>query len=102
MMPCHQELSTRFGIRIGEAIPTNDLADDGVYEFIFCFNPLPTAWRHLFQHSTVGARTTHQAALNPSFGCDWSGAAAIVPPATSHGSERPMRTASQISPFRRR
>jgi kynurenine formamidase len=41
MMPCHQELSTRFGIRIGEAIPTDVLADDGVYEFVFCFNPFP-------------------------------------------------------------
>ncbi|MGA7419667.1 MAG: cyclase family protein [Acidimicrobiales bacterium] len=41
IMPCHQELSTRFGIRIGEGVPTNDLADDGVYEFVFCFSPLP-------------------------------------------------------------
>ena len=40
IMPCHQELSTRFGIRIGEGIPTNDLADDGVYEFVFCLSPL--------------------------------------------------------------
>ena len=29
------------GIRIAEGVPTNDLADDGVYEFVFCFNPLP-------------------------------------------------------------
>jgi hypothetical protein len=41
LMPCHQELSIRFGIRIAEGVPTNDLADDGVYEFVFCFNPLP-------------------------------------------------------------
>ncbi len=40
-MPCHQELSARFGIRIGEAIPTDQLADDGVYEFVFCLSPMP-------------------------------------------------------------
>jgi kynurenine formamidase len=41
IMVCHQELSNRFGIRVGEGIPTNDLADDGVYEFVFCLSPLP-------------------------------------------------------------
>ena len=41
MMPCHQELSIRFGIRIGEAVPTDALADDGVYEFVFCLSPTP-------------------------------------------------------------
>jgi kynurenine formamidase len=41
IMSCHQELSSRFGIRIGEAIPTNELADDGVYEFVFCLSPFP-------------------------------------------------------------
>jgi kynurenine formamidase len=41
LMPCHQELSMRFGIRIAEGVPTDDLADDGVYEFVFCFSPLP-------------------------------------------------------------
>ena len=31
----------RSGIRIAEGVPTNELADDGVYEFVFCFSPLP-------------------------------------------------------------
>jgi kynurenine formamidase len=38
-MACHQELSTRFGIRIGEAVPTDVLADAGMYEFVFCLSP---------------------------------------------------------------
>jgi kynurenine formamidase len=38
-MACHQELSTRFGIRIGEAVPTDVLADAGIYEFVFCLSP---------------------------------------------------------------
>lgn len=41
VMACHQELSTRFGIRIAEAVRTDDLAEDRAYEFVFCFNPLP-------------------------------------------------------------
>jgi hypothetical protein len=36
---CKQELFMRFGIRVGEGIPTDDLADDSVYDFVFCFNP---------------------------------------------------------------
>ena len=40
LMPCHQELSTRFGIRIGEAVPSHELIADGIHEFVFCFNPL--------------------------------------------------------------
>ena len=38
MLP-HQELAGRFGIRVGEAVPSDDLARDRVYEFVFCFNP---------------------------------------------------------------
>jgi kynurenine formamidase len=40
VMACHQELSGRFGIRIGEAVRTDDLAEVRAYEFVFCFNPL--------------------------------------------------------------
>jgi len=36
---CHQELFTKYGIRIGEAVPSDPLARDRVYEFVFCFNP---------------------------------------------------------------
>lgn len=38
-MACHQELSTRFGIRVGEAVPSDALADMGAYEFVFCLSP---------------------------------------------------------------
>ncbi len=38
-MLAHQELPMRFGVRVGEAVPTDMLADDGVYEFVFCYNP---------------------------------------------------------------
>ena len=38
-MAAHQELLMRFGVRIGEAVPTCPLVDDGVYDFVFCFNP---------------------------------------------------------------
>ena len=40
LVPCHQELGMRFGIRIAEAVCTDDLARDGVHDFVFCFNPL--------------------------------------------------------------
>lgn len=36
---CHQELFCKYGIRIGEAVPSDPLAQDRVYEFVFCFNP---------------------------------------------------------------
>jgi hypothetical protein len=35
----HQELLMRYGIRIGESIVTDGLAEDGVYEFIYMVNP---------------------------------------------------------------
>ena len=38
-MLCHQELATKYGIRVGEAVPTDSLAEDGVYDFVFCFAP---------------------------------------------------------------
>lgn len=41
MMTCHQELFTRHGIRILEAVPTDELAADGVFEFVFCLSPYP-------------------------------------------------------------
>ena len=28
-----------YGIRVGEAVPSDVLANDGVYEFVFCFCP---------------------------------------------------------------
>ena len=35
----HQELFMRFGIRIGESVPACPLVDDGIYDFVFSFNP---------------------------------------------------------------
>jgi hypothetical protein len=35
----HQEAAMRYGVRIGEAIPTDVLAADGVFEFVFVFSP---------------------------------------------------------------
>ena len=35
-MLCHQEVAARFGVRVGEAIRTDRLAEDGVYDFVFC------------------------------------------------------------------
>jgi len=35
---CHQELFMRFGVRIGEAVASDVLAEAGVWEFVFCFN----------------------------------------------------------------
>ncbi|MCH2171437.1 cyclase family protein [Myxococcota bacterium] len=39
--PGHQLLFMRYGIRIGEAVRTQELADDGIYEFVFCHTPQP-------------------------------------------------------------
>lgn len=39
-MLAHQELPVRFGVRVGEAVMTDELTADGVYEFVFCFNPI--------------------------------------------------------------
>lgn len=39
-MLAHQELPVRYGVRVGEAVMTEGLVADGVYEFVFCFNPL--------------------------------------------------------------
>lgn len=39
-MLAHQELPVRFGVRVGEAVMTDELTRDGVYEFVFCFNPI--------------------------------------------------------------
>jgi kynurenine formamidase len=35
----HQELLMRYGIRIGESIVTDALAEDGVYQFVYMTNP---------------------------------------------------------------
>ena len=37
--PVHQELLTHHGIRIGEAFRSEELAADGVYEFVFFYTP---------------------------------------------------------------
>jgi kynurenine formamidase len=39
LFPVHQELITHHGIRIGEAFRTEELAADGVYEFVFFYTP---------------------------------------------------------------
>jgi len=35
-MLCHQEVAARFGVRVGEAIRTDGLAEDRIYDFVFC------------------------------------------------------------------
>jgi hypothetical protein len=35
----HQEAAVRYGVRIGEAVPTDVLAADGVFEFVFILSP---------------------------------------------------------------
>lgn len=37
--PVHQELLTHYGIRIGEAFRSEELAEDKVYEFVFFYTP---------------------------------------------------------------
>jgi kynurenine formamidase len=39
VFPVHQELLTHYGIRIGEAFNSEELAADGVYEFVFFYTP---------------------------------------------------------------
>jgi kynurenine formamidase len=39
VFPVHQELITHFGIRIGEAIVTDRLAEDRVFEFVYIVTP---------------------------------------------------------------
>jgi kynurenine formamidase len=37
---CHQEMLTHFGIRLGEGIHLDEIAEAGVDRFVFCHNPL--------------------------------------------------------------
>jgi kynurenine formamidase len=37
--PCHQELLTHHGVRIGEAMLTDQLAEDRVFEFVYIVTP---------------------------------------------------------------
>ena len=37
--PVHQVLIVQHGIRIGESIVTEQLAEDGVFEFVYLYNP---------------------------------------------------------------
>ena len=39
VFPVHQELLTHHGIRIGEAIVTDRLAEDRVFEFVYIVTP---------------------------------------------------------------
>jgi kynurenine formamidase len=39
VFPVHQELITHFGIRIGEAIVTDRLAEDRIFEFVYIVTP---------------------------------------------------------------
>lgn len=39
LFPVHQELLTRFGIRIGEGIITDALVADGTFEFVYLYAP---------------------------------------------------------------
>ena len=38
MLP-HQELAVRYGIRVGEAINSDPLVEDGIFDFVFCWAP---------------------------------------------------------------
>jgi hypothetical protein len=40
VMPCHQELFVRFGIRLGEGLALEDLAARGIDRFVLCHAPL--------------------------------------------------------------
>lgn len=44
LFPVHQELITHHGIRIGEAFRSEELAKDGVYEFVFFYTPQRAKW----------------------------------------------------------
>jgi kynurenine formamidase len=37
---CHQEMLTHFGIRLGEGMHLDEIAEAGVDRFVFCHNPL--------------------------------------------------------------
>jgi hypothetical protein len=39
LFPVHQELLTHFGVRIGEAIVSDRLAEDRVFEFVYIVTP---------------------------------------------------------------
>lgn len=38
--PCHQLLLARWGIRIGEGVISDGLAEDGVHEFVYFYSPM--------------------------------------------------------------
>jgi kynurenine formamidase len=38
--PCHQYLLARWGIRIGEGVISDDLANDGKHEFVYMYSPM--------------------------------------------------------------
>ena len=38
-MLCHQEVACHYGVRVGEAVRSDGLAEDAVYDFVFCFAP---------------------------------------------------------------
>ena len=38
-MMCHQEMAGKYGIHVGEAVRSDPLADDGVYDFVFSWAP---------------------------------------------------------------
>ncbi len=40
VLPVHQELLTKNGIYLLEIVKTDELAEDGVYEFAFVFAPI--------------------------------------------------------------
>ena len=47
----HQEAAIRYGVRIGEAVPTDVLAADGVFEFVFILSPNNAPRRSVGQHA---------------------------------------------------
>ena len=51
----HQEAAIRYGVRIGEAVPTDVLADDGVFEFVFILSPNNARGRGVGQHAAARA-----------------------------------------------
>ena len=56
VFPVHQELLTRWGIRIGEGVISDDLAKAGAYEFVYSYSPQWAYGRDRGQCAADGAR----------------------------------------------
>jgi kynurenine formamidase len=80
--PCHQELSMKYGIRVAEAIPTDELVEDGAFEFVFCFCP----------QNARGAVTGSSPPIALGQPSAKSGAGPNCPPAPKHDNQAWLRS----------